>query len=176
MKEAIPIPESFILKLNNLLKPIFDEYEKTRFTIEECKNSSMYLTINFETSTYNEKQKMLESLMNSLKFTLSSNKIEVTQILMSGDRIERIRLDRKIIDGKLNWRSFIPYPEKLSQESIEILDSISDLDLIISKVESVQGDSLSKFTKYVQIAFNEGLITKQEKKDIEVQYHTVAHA
>jgi hypothetical protein len=81
----------------------------------------------------------------------------------------------EFVDGKINWRRFIPYPEKFSEDNKKLLDTISTFVELNDFLREFRGDSLHKFTRLVLKAKVEGLITENEYKNIEAEYYTVAH-
>lgn len=106
---------------------------------------------------------------------LKENNIELGGISSAGNWSVTYRMNQKLIDGKINWRRWIPFPENFSAENQALLDEIASFPEIEVRVEELGGDSLSRFSSLVKVAFNRGLINEEEKDAIERQYHRVAH-
>lgn len=164
---------------DELLDKIKKEFEfdnRVSFQIETNGDRSMTLTIRFDSTLIHEdKEKLLQNIYLKLGLILKTHSIDITCLLSSGNFLEKLRLDREIIDGKLNWRRFLLHPGKFNKESKEILDEIAEFDVLKDIVERTKGDSLSKFSQFVSSAFRLGLINEKEKKQIEAQFHVVAN-
>ena len=95
--------------------------------------------------------------------------------MSTGPRFREYRINQKIIDDKINWRRWLPYPENFKEENKALLDEVSTFTEFDDAISVSDNDSLGKFTMFVRLARQKGLINDEEKRRIEMQYNQVAH-
>jgi hypothetical protein len=81
------------------------------------------------------------------------------------------------INGKVNWRRWLYYPEAISREAADIVDKIVETSPELSQeVEANKKviDSYEKYCNLIESAFETGVITKDEKAIVERQAHQVS--
>ncbi len=74
-------------------------------------------------------------------------------------------LDRKMIEGKVNWRGWFNTPEEIPAESQTILDAIAGLPEI-AQIAAKREDTLGKISSFLNLAVRSGVITQNEYHDL----------
>lgn len=116
-----------------------------------------------------------EIFLDRVKKIFATLDIELGDALLLGSNIMKFRFNKKFEDGKINWRRWIPYPEKFSDKNIGILDEISTFTEIAEVLEDFKSDGFGKFSRFVKVARVRGLINDDELRHIESEYYAVAH-
>lgn len=119
-----------------------------------------------------KKKEVIQKIENILK----ENNMELSGIYGQGNWGITYRIDKKFVDGKINWRRWLPYPEHFSVENLALLDEAAIFTELQEILDGVVGDSLSRFTAFVRVANGKGLINDKEKRKIEQEYYSVANA
>lgn len=98
--------------------------------------------------------------------------VEVLQRWGSGMYSAEWKVALKSVNGRINWRRWIPYPESISSEAEQLLDELAGFSELKKIVDSVSGDSLHKFYVFFTTGKTLGLITAEEERVIDSQrYH-----
>ena len=75
-----------------------------------------------------------------------------------------------IVDGKINWRVWVPKPERLPDDVKTLLDRMAEFIELASDIKG--GDDLEKFDNFKKLALSRGLITREEWFDVERSKHS----
>lgn len=65
-----------------------------------------------------------------------------------------------INNGKINWRDWVPYPDNLPADIISLIDHVAVFTELAGEIKG--DDKLEKFDHLTWLAFNKGLINKEE--------------
>ncbi|MES2088353.1 MAG: hypothetical protein V4467_05200 [Patescibacteria group bacterium] len=74
-----------------------------------------------------------------------------------------------IVDGKIDWRTWVPYPEGFPEATRSLLDEVSKFTDLAKDITG--SDDLEKFDRFTRIAMVRGLINKDEWLDIQMSKH-----
>ncbi|HEY9584373.1 MAG TPA: hypothetical protein VJI33_02230 [Candidatus Paceibacterota bacterium] len=77
-----------------------------------------------------------------------------------------------ILDGKINWRGWVPYPKGFSDDRQSLLDKVAEFTELAPEIHG--SDDLEKFDVFTRIALSKGLINKEEYLDIQRSKHKAA--
>ena len=106
---------------------------------------------------------------------LQENDLELGSPFSAYGKNIAFEVNQRFVDGKINWRRWLPNPEKFSKENTALLDKMSEFRELQASIDSSHGDSLEKFARFVSVAASSGLITDEERSRIQGQYYTVAN-
>lgn len=70
-----------------------------------------------------------------------------------------------IVNGKINWRGWVLYPNDLPEHVRSILDTMAEFTELTPDIKGE--DDLEKFDVFTRLASAKGLITKEEYEDIQ---------
>jgi hypothetical protein len=87
------------------------------------------------------------------------------KIRSAGNTSIDFTVDREYIDGKLNWRAWFYNPERMSNASKSILDTISGFPEI-TKISAASSDNIAKIDRLLLGAVQRGLITEEEESRV----------
>lgn len=176
------IPEfvSEALPLEKVVSDIAEKFIGTKnvegVTFEVSKlGKATILTFKDSNTEHNISNFIREMDVDTLKILLNSQGLELGREQTSGNHNVTFLILEKKIDGKINWRRWVNYPETLSEKSAALLDEVSGVVEMDSYIEKFKGDGLSKFSNFIHTAFALGLITQQEHSEIEDQYSSIAN-
>lgn len=102
-----------------------------------------------------------------------THQLEIKHFSGEGEYI----IHQKRIDGKVNWRRWIYYPDVVSTKVAAILDKIVATDEVISsEAEAMKAfDAYERFCYLVESAAKKGVIKKEEEKLVFSEAHKMAH-
>jgi len=98
---------------------------------------------------------------------LKKNEFESTRLLSGGNWNFLIRIDQKFVNGKINWRRWVPRANLFFNEVLGYLDDISSFLELSGLIDEREMDEYGKFCYYADLAFRKGLINQSERKKIE---------
>lgn len=167
--------ESPLEDVFDLIKAEFSDADKIKLGFKISGNRA-YLSIEFseEPGMIYVDQNRVVDVNIKIDRILMENNLEVDQ-MSTGPRFREYRINQKFIDGKINWRRWLPYPENFKEEDKALLDEVSSFREFDDLISESDNDSLGKFTMFVRLARQKGLINDEEKRRIEMQYNQVAH-
>lgn len=167
--------ESPLEDVFNLIKAEFSDADKIKLGFKIFGDRA-YLSIEFseEPGMIYVDQNRVVDVNIKIDRILMENNLEVDQ-MSTGPRFREYRINQKFIDGKINWRRWLPYPENFKEEDKALLDEVSTFREFDDLISESDNDSLGKFTMFVRLARQKGLINDEEKRRIEMQYNQVAH-
>jgi len=110
-----------------------------------------------ETDEYQIPRSRLANFFGQVSAVLTKHNLELGSELSSDD----FWLRELTVDGKTNWRRWLPHPEKFSREQQALLDELA------SEIGQQEGyDKYQKFFSFVGLGLQSGLLTKKEYDDI----------
>lgn len=167
--------ESPLEDVFNLIKAEFSDADKIKLGFKIFGDRA-YLSIEFseEPGMIYVDQNRVVDVNIKIDRILMENNLEVDQ-MSTGPRFRKYRINQKFINGKINWRRWLPYPENFKEENKALLDEVSTFREFDDAISESDNDSLGKFTMFVRLARQKGLINDEEKRRIEMQYNQVAH-
>lgn len=111
-----------------------------------------------------------------LKKIFDSNNLELGSLVGQGGRYFEFLIHQKRIDGKINWRRWVHYPDAISQEAKTILDKIVAFsDGVALFAEQNGSDSYDKFCRLYEEAYKRGIIVKEERDCVNRELYRAAH-
>lgn len=141
------------------LTPLHNEFatEGFQFSLEPLKNLGYTLRIEGTDGLDPSFQKKFYPILERHGF--------ISKLVSSGNHSCDFFLDRKIVEGKVNWRSWFNTPENIPERSQIILDTIADLPEIAG-IAAGREDALGKISSFLDLAVGRGVITRNEYWDL----------
>jgi len=125
---------------------------------------------------FHDKKSDVAKSLAQLKIILEENNLKFGSLVEGGGSstarpcLFGYKIDRIRIDGALNWRSWIMYPDVLTQHNQKLLDNIVNLsDDVALRAEKKGIDSMDKLWSLLDLAVKDGLITQEESREVEDQ-------
>ncbi len=104
---------------------------------------------------------------------LRAQNLELGEYRGGGNHSDAFAIYEREVGGRINWRRWIPYPEKFSEEAINLLDKLAEFTELHERIDNVSSDRYGKFFTFLRIGAREGLITPQEDSKISNEMHKV---
>lgn len=144
--------ERFLVVLKNKFAS-----EGFQFALEPGKNFGYTLQIRGTSGLDQSLQKIFYPILEKNGFD--------SKLVSSGNDSCTFFLDRKVVDGKVNWKGWFNTPEDIPVSSQTILDSIAGLPEIADRAARRE-DTLGKISSFLLLAVDSGIITRNEYQDI----------
>jgi len=154
--------------IGEIINTLQSEFPDCNFSIQEGRKigSAIFLSVRIKGVNDAVVQRRLQEL---------SRQYDLEMVAFDGNTNYIVHQRR--INGKVNWRRWLYYPEAISGEAAAIVDKIVETSPELSQeVEANKKviDSYEKYCNLIESAFETGVITKDEKAIVEGQAHQVS--
>lgn len=159
-------------KVFNELKIEFNRDESIEFSMEKLEFGAAFLSITFimQDGVNAIDGDLRNNIIQKINKVLSKNQFEYRNRGMGG-LYQLLLIDPKFIDGKINWRRWVPRGRitEFSETEISQLDEIADYVELSDKIEERAHDDYGRFNCFLRLS----PLTTDEKKRFENSVLTV---
>jgi hypothetical protein len=151
-------------KVFNEIKAEFAGDKSVEFSLEKIDNGGALLSISFmvQKGVYAIDPDHRDEIVQRINKILSKNQFESRERGRGGLR-QLLLIDPKFVDGKINWRRWVPggRSAEFSKAEITLLDEASVFTELSDKIEEWNHDDYGKFNSFIRLS----PLTFAEKRD-----------